>query len=70
MIKELKYVREKLVAAVQELDLSEACTAFKHPALGTLTRLEWIAFTIAHTKRHAGQLKNIRESFVDSMAVK
>ncbi len=49
--------RDILREAVTNLDLSQACMSFKHPALGTLTRWEWIYFTIYHMERHLQQIK-------------
>lgn len=40
-------------------DLGVTCTGFDMPALGYLTKLEWISFTSFHTRRHTQQLKNI-----------
>jgi hypothetical protein len=40
-------------------DLTATCTTFAMPVLGELTRIEFIKFTIFHTKRHTHQLKNI-----------
>ena len=59
MIAALRQQRDALKDAIQTTDLSEACTARKHPALGTLTRLEWIHFIIYHTDRHRLQLDRI-----------
>jgi hypothetical protein len=40
-------------------DLTATCTAFSMPVLGELTRIEFVKFTIFHTKRHTHQLNNI-----------
>ncbi|MDB5253195.1 MAG: hypothetical protein JWP27_2364, partial [Flaviaesturariibacter sp.] len=56
-----QHQRSALKTKIDTLDLSEACKAHKHPALGTLTRLEWIYFTIYHTHRHIGQLARLAE---------
>jgi hypothetical protein len=40
-------------------DLTATCTAFAMPVMGELTRIEFIKFTIFHTKRHTYQLNNI-----------
>lgn len=53
--------RNALKKAVEASELSEACTAFKHPGMGTLTKLEWIVFTIHHTQRHTAQVKDAKE---------
>lgn len=59
-IEKIKQQRDKLRQAVINLDLSEACVLFKHPALGTLTRWEWMYFTIYHMQRHLKQLKRLQ----------
>jgi len=60
-LEQLIQQREELKKAVIAADLSEACTSFKHPALGTLTKLEWAWFVIYHMQRHLKQLNNVRE---------
>jgi uncharacterized damage-inducible protein DinB len=52
--------RAALKDAIANSDLSMACTQFKHPGFGTLTRLEWVVFTIAHAKRHLEQVKELQ----------
>lgn len=46
--------------AAKTEDLSATCTAFEMPNMGQLTRIEWLSFADAHTKRHIHQLKNIK----------
>jgi hypothetical protein len=48
-----------LEIAAAKLDLSQVCLDFELPNMGTLTRLEWIAFVLFHTRRHTHQLENI-----------
>jgi len=60
-IEKIKQQRDRLREAVITLDLSEACVLFKHPALGTLTRWEWIYFTIYHMQRHLQQMKRLKD---------
>ncbi|MHA4809659.1 DinB family protein [Flavitalea flava] len=59
ILHELENKWKEVSDAVQTLDLSETCTAFKIPGIGALTRLEWIRFMIYHTQRHIHQLKKI-----------
>ena len=63
LIEQIKSQRELLKKAIAELDLTEACTSFKHPGLGTLTRFEWVYFTIFHTERHLKQLQEFENKF-------
>lgn len=67
LLQALKEAREKLKTAINDVDITEACKAFKHPALGTLTRLEWIFFTIVHTDRHRRQIDELKKSTVASV---
>lgn len=61
-IEKVTQQRTSLREAITNLDLSEACTSFKHPALGTLTRWEWVYFTIYHMQRHLQQIKQPESS--------
>lgn len=54
-------MKRKVSKAVSDLDLTQTCLAFELPVFGFLTRLEAIYFVIYHTKRHANQLKKIKE---------
>lgn len=62
MMEEIKIQRAILHKLIGEMDMTEACIGFKHPGLGTLTRLEWVYFTIYHTRRHLQQLQEIENS--------
>ncbi len=64
LVKQLKKQRELLKEVIQSSDLTEACTSFKHFALGTLTKLEWIYFNIYHAERHMKQLHRLSEKVV------
>lgn len=44
-------------------NLTETCTIFEMPTIGTLTKMEWIQFAGFHTRRHAQQLKRIADNF-------
>lgn len=58
---ELKYIFDGIATAAKTKDLYAISTGFEMPVLGSLTRTEFIHFTIFHTKRHIHQLKNIRQ---------
>ena len=62
LVQQLKKHREKLRAIAADADLSDACMSIKHPALGTLTKLEWVYFTICHCNRHVRQMNKIKAS--------
>jgi len=47
-------------------DLTQICTTFEMPAVGYLSRSEFLNFTIVHTRRHIYQLKNILSYFETS----
>lgn len=59
---------KKLVALLKDcinsLDITEACVSFKNSLFGTLTRMEWVAFYIYHTKRHIKQLAQLKENLI------
>jgi uncharacterized damage-inducible protein DinB len=55
----LQKQREQVKALINELDLTEACRLYKHPSLGTLTRLEWVYFNIYHAERHLRQMQQL-----------
>jgi hypothetical protein len=52
----------QILATAKTLDPSETCLGFEIPGYGHMTRWEWMHFSIAHTKRHLHQLKNIRKA--------
>ena len=61
----LQTQREQVKTLINELDLTEACRLYKHPSLGTLTRLEWVYFNIYHAERHRRQMQQLRNSAVE-----
>ena len=62
IVEQIKNQIEVLKQQVNNLDLTEACTGIKHPGFGTLTRLEWVYFTIQHSIRHTKQMQRIQET--------
>ena len=60
MLGQLRRQRDELAKAIEQYDETEACIGQKHPALGTLTRMEWIYFIIYHADRHLRQLKKLQ----------
>ena len=62
LIQQLRSLEEKLKAMISESDMSEACVSFKHPALGTMTKMEWVAFNNYHTMRHIMQLERLLQN--------
>jgi uncharacterized damage-inducible protein DinB len=67
LMAEIKEERGKLKAVVERSDITEACTGLKHPALGTLTRLEWVQFIIHHTERHRKQMESLKEKLAENI---
>jgi uncharacterized damage-inducible protein DinB len=53
--------REELRAILETKELSNLCTTNPFPRIGNLTRWEWVAFAVFHSKRHTDQLKKIAE---------
>lgn len=59
---------EQISDSVSTMDLSQTCTSFELPVLGSLTRLEAVYFAIYHTMRHTNQLQNIHQKLVEKPA--
>ena len=51
--------REVLKSMIRQMDLS-LITEFRHPVIGSMSRLEWVYFHIYHTERHVRQLRSLR----------
>ncbi|QDH78756.1 DinB family protein [Echinicola soli] len=45
--------------AFQKVDVTRICREFAIPEYGDFTRLEWLWFTVFHTRRHVYQLERI-----------
>lgn len=56
--------RELIKEIIDTTDITDACMSGKHPALGTLTKLEWIYFIIYHTQRHLQQMKTLEDKIL------
>jgi uncharacterized damage-inducible protein DinB len=61
VVEQIQKQKLMLEEAVRSSDLTDACMSFKHPALGTLTKIEWLYFHIYHVQRHLRQLKRLQE---------
>lgn len=55
VIEAIKINREEML---EEENLNAECLDFSHPIFGTMTKLEWVYFSIIHTERHLQQMKN------------
>jgi len=62
LIQQIQQERQKIKTSIASADITEACTEFKHPVLGTLTRFEWLYFIIYHTERHRKQIERIKKN--------
>ncbi len=62
--------RASLEENIRTTDITDACISFKHPAFGTLTKLEWIYFTIYHTQRHLKQMQRLEEIILSQIVFK
>lgn len=57
----LRAARRDFKAAITADDLPDLSkVSVPHPAFGALNGYEWVAFTAAHTHRHADQIQEIR----------
>ncbi|AWW31019.1 DinB family protein [Echinicola strongylocentroti] len=52
--------------AFQESDVTRICGDFAIPEYGDFTRLEWLWFTVFHTRRHVYQLEKIKAKLTKS----
>ena len=50
--------REILKNMIRQMDLT-LITEFRHPVIGSMSRLEWVYFHIYHTERHVRQLRSL-----------
>jgi hypothetical protein len=51
--------RSKLLEVLKNQAERDNFPIYPHPRLGNLTDLDWVYFTISHTKRHIQQIKDI-----------
>jgi len=54
--------RQEIKELLKSTDLTLTFPDYPFPQLGEFTGLEWLTFTICHSKRHTRQLKNIYAS--------
>jgi len=69
LLGKIKEQHQLMKEAVSSSDITEACKAYKHPALGTMTKLEWVWFNIHHAERHLRQLQQLKEKLNRAKAV-
>lgn len=55
----LKSLRDKMINASQEKDLTRICDVFPHFVFGQMTFEEWLQFSMAHATRHKMQMEEI-----------
>lgn len=55
-------MKSGLIKSALELDLTGLCKGFEFPTMGYFTRMEWLTFSVVHTRRHLEQLKQIHQS--------
>lgn len=61
-IQQLRDIRRQLAGTIDRYELTETCTGFEHGLFGRLTRVEWVYFTIIHSRRHRKQLQDLRQA--------
>lgn len=69
LLEKITHQRALMKDAVVSSDMTEACKVYKHPALGTMTKLEWVWFNIYHAERHLRQLQRLKEKLASANAV-
>ena len=58
LLARLKYRLDQQREAILTTDLSKLCLDFSIPENGPFTRLEWLGFSVIHTRRHLHQIRN------------
>lgn len=64
LLEKLKERIAQLNDVIRHSDLSLICKDYAIPRFGLFTRLEWIYFTIYHTRRHLHQINRIKEIII------
>jgi len=59
VLQKLQDIRQRLIGIIGVQDLTKVISDFDHPLFGSLTKIEWLVFTIHHSRRHTHQIKNI-----------
>jgi hypothetical protein len=61
LLDSLETIRYGLSSVINNLDLTQTCTAFELPRTGYLTRWEALHFILYHTQRHLHQLRQMEQ---------
>ena len=48
---------------LETTDISRETHTLAHPAIGEMTKTDWVHFLISHTQRHVFQMQEIKEKF-------
>jgi hypothetical protein len=59
LLASLEKIKDGLGPVIENLDLTQTCTAFELPGAGYLTRWEALHFILYHTQRHLHQLRKM-----------
>ena len=59
VLEKLQDIRQRLTSLIEVHELTELVLGFDHPLFGRLTRIEWIYFSIYHSRRHIYQIQEI-----------
>lgn len=54
---------KRILATLETVDISKETHTVPHPALGEMTKTDWVHFLISHTKRHLFQIEDIKMNF-------
>lgn len=52
-----------LLNILEKTDISKETHTVAHPAIGEMTKTDWMHFLISHTQRHLFQIEEIKEQF-------
>ena len=64
LISEMVETRKATLSQGESLGWNEILLDFSHPITGTMTRLEWVYFSIYHTERHICQIERIKNELL------
>jgi len=59
LLGQLKSIKNEVLTAINHIDLTETCLAFKVPGAGLFTQYEVVYFIVFHTQRHIHQLQQM-----------
>jgi len=59
--KSIEVIIEKIISHIKLNAIENEKQTIQHPRLGEMTKLDWVHFLMAHTKRHVLQIEEIKQ---------